>query len=109
MREKFKAIFNALGACAGIYAIFELMRVIAYYWHVVALPYPLTYLEFFFLAVGMAWIAAAVIDNLYLPADLLGIKLKTVKNALMEIRTKHHRTVFVKMALKATKKEEVKK
>lgn len=76
MREKLKAIFNALGACAAIYAIFELMRIIGYYWHVVALPYPLTYPEFFFLALGMAWVVAAVIDNLYLPADLLGLKFR---------------------------------
>ena len=105
MRAKFKAYFNALGACASIYAIFELMRVISHYWHVVALPYPLTYLEFFFLAVGMTWIAAAVIDNLYLRADLLGIKLKTVENTLMELITKHYRTVFVKMARKAMKQQ----
>lgn len=49
MRRVLIALFNALGAMAAVYAVFELMRIIGYYWQIVTLPYPLTYLEFAFL------------------------------------------------------------
>lgn len=71
--RKILALFNALGACAAVYASIELMRVIAYYWKIVTLPYPLTYLEFFFIGIGVLWVILAVIDNLYTEADTLGL------------------------------------
>lgn len=76
MRRVFTALFNALGACAAVYAVIELMRIIGYYWTIVLMPYPLTYLEFAFLAIGVLWIVLAVIDNLYIPADVLGLNHK---------------------------------
>jgi len=92
VRMELKAIFNALGATSAIYAMLELMRIISYYWQVVLLPNPFTILEFLFLAVGAAWIIFAVVDNLYLDADLLGVKVKVAKKALKEFKFEHAET-----------------